>query len=568
MMNALPKAPQDVHVNIPRARRVTQSDIELEIKRCPVMHQSHSTKGLLESIVKRYCCDVNELRPHVELFAGLSGTGKTETYLWLVNLLFNPTNIEEKSLILRVHPCTVVSDEHDVAQLVGTPMGTIGRGYSTGTLIDFASKLQEKETDPSVYISGVFVFEDVDRVSYDQFMVKLMGIFESGVVQSARTGTIYSVRKVIFIMTGNGIGVKKLKRENQRKNAVDIAGLEKAVRDEVQHKMCNGHNYTVARFGNIRSYLPFNDKEEKKYISCTLSRFMQSTFRNRTGAGKFVANNRTVSIEPELVTFIQRFWDPKTNCRSLRDVTSILRSDIADSYDVCPVVPFRIEFDEHTNQVSLRDSSDGPTITFEAPRPPSIRVVESDDEGSDDEEKKNWQTLTTNVVEETVRQNGKSINRVSRSLYKSIPAVARVESWTRAMECIMSAAKEVCSYLPDGEAGKAMDLIRHPVEPNSWVLALAADRKRVHFVINLNPHFTNELTVSQVAQSKPPPRCQACEYKHEMSRLLTKQATDMSEMRTLAATSINGKLSCNEPTSLISGEKKKIDQERVRKRKR
>jgi hypothetical protein len=46
--------------------------------------------------------------------------------------------------------------------------------------------------------------------------------------------------------------------------------------------------------------------------------------------------------------------------------------------------------------------------------------------------------------------------------------------------CITSAAKEVCTYLPGGEDGNAIDLIRHPGEPNSWALALAADYHILH----------------------------------------------------------------------------------------
>jgi ATP-dependent Clp protease ATP-binding subunit ClpA len=89
-------------------------------------------------------------------------------------------------MILRVHPCNTISDKHDFAQLVGAPAGTVGSDDTTGILIDFAAKLQEKEKDPTVYISGIFVFEEVDKVAYDQFMVQLMEIFDSGVVHSAQ----------------------------------------------------------------------------------------------------------------------------------------------------------------------------------------------------------------------------------------------------------------------------------------------------------------------------------------------------------------------------------------------
>ncbi len=563
MLNTRSRVPRVVPVNIPRARRIIRSEIDLEIKRCPVMYQSHSTRGVLQSIDQRYCYEVDELRPHVELFTGLSGTGKSETYTWLANVLFNPTTKEEQSMILRVHPCNTISDKHDFAQLVGAPAGTVGSDDTTGILIDFAAKLEGKEKDPTVYISGIFVFEEVDKVAYDQFMVQLMEIFDSGVVHSAHTGSVYSVRKMIFIMSCNGIGVKKLKNPNLRKNLKDIANLEEAVRDEVQVKLCNGQESTVARIGHIRLYLPFNDKQQKKIIARIITRFIQATFRQRKGAGPFVANERTVYIAPTLVAFIQRFWNPKSNCRSLRNVTSTLRSDIAESYDVCPVMPFRIEFDQHTHKVSLRDSSDGPTITFQAPHPRPIKVVESDDGGSEeDADQTDWRPLTAKVVQEAVRQNGKSIHHVSPFLHKSVPAVVRGE-YTGAMECITSATNEVCSYLPGGEDGKAMDLIRHPGEPNSWALALAVDRKQVQFVINLHTYIASGLAEKQMVELKNEIR----EYKQEISQLIAKQATDMSEMRILIEGSISEKLSrkditmrCNrckiqEPTMLLSGKK-------------
>jgi hypothetical protein len=64
--------------------------------------------------------------------------------------------------------------------------------------------------------------------------------------------------------------------------------------------------------------------------------------------------------------------------------------------------------------------------------------------------------------------------------------------------------------------GKAMDLIRHPGEPNSWALALVADRTQVQFVINLHTHIASGLTEKQMV-----------ELKNEMREY--KQATDMTK---------------------------------------
>jgi hypothetical protein len=157
-----------------------------------------------------------------------------------------------------------------------------------------------------------------------------------------------------------------------------------------------------------------------------------------------------------------------------------------------------------------------------------------------DGDKRDWHPLTAKVVEETVRQNGKSIHHISPSLHRSVPAVVGGE-YTGAMECITSAAKEVCSYLPGGEDGNAMDLIRHPCEPNSWALALAADRKQVQFVINLHTHIASGLAEKQMAELKNLITIQAIE--------IADIKIDYANIRTLLETSILGKRAQSDTTN-------------------
>jgi hypothetical protein len=97
-----------------------------------------------------------------------------------------------------------------------------------------------------------------------------------------------------------------------------------------------------------------------------------------------------------------------------------------------------------------------------------------------------------------------------------------------------------------------MDLIRHPGEPNSWALALVADRKQVQFVINLHTHIASGLAEKQMAQLVTQMNNRDVKYTEQLT-LVTEQMSkqmreqerkhidQMSSMRMIIETSILGK---------------------------
>jgi ATP-dependent Clp protease ATP-binding subunit ClpC len=151
-----------------------------------IVGQHHVKQAIINALKRHVCGFYQSNRPVASfLFAGPTGTGKTETAKLLHTHYFENTN----NKIIR-YDMSEYSEAHDVSKLIGSPSGFIG--YEEGGLLTNAIKSNPR---------SVVLFDEIEK-AHPAFFDILLQIIEDGILTDNK-GCTYSFNHCIIIMTSN-----------------------------------------------------------------------------------------------------------------------------------------------------------------------------------------------------------------------------------------------------------------------------------------------------------------------------------------------------------------------------
>tara|TARA_B110000259_G_scaffold19136_1_gene20140 strand:+ start:2835 stop:4622 length:1788 start_codon:yes stop_codon:yes gene_type:complete len=174
---------QENHTLKTEAERVVELASVLRKK---IIGQKHVTDVVINAMQRHVCGFYPPNRPVASfLFAGPTGTGKTETAKLLHTHYFENTNNQ----IIRFD-MSEYGEAHDVSKLIGPPPGFIG--YDEGGLLTNAIKRNPR---------SVVLFDEIEK-AHPAFFDLLLQIVEDGILTD-NTGNVYSFNHCVIIMTSN-----------------------------------------------------------------------------------------------------------------------------------------------------------------------------------------------------------------------------------------------------------------------------------------------------------------------------------------------------------------------------
>ena len=215
----------------------------------------------LEKVIKRLALGFRDTSrpPVVLLFAGPSGTGKTEVAKQLASLLFGNRSFGRID-------CASLSEKHDVTKLNGAPPGYVG--YPTGKDGD------AKDSDPSLFYTEVYtkgstgsvlLLDEIEKAAPDIWDIFLT-IFDEGYVTTS-VGNKVDFRNTIIIMTTN-LGTKEydsLVRKNplgfnhtKSEDLSDINLIKKLATDSLRKYM---KPEIISRITEVIPFIPLSKDE-------------------------------------------------------------------------------------------------------------------------------------------------------------------------------------------------------------------------------------------------------------------------------------------------------------------
>lgn len=186
---------------------------EREFLKSKIVGQDEAIEAILSALDRADMRDPDEHTPIASFaFLGPTGVGKTETAKALSQIFS-----DQDTNLLRID-CSNFSHGHEVASLIGSPPGFVGREQ---TPILSQERLKKYGT--------VLLLDEVEKGSM-QLTNLFLQIMENGKIE-LNNGKIVSFKNVIVVMTSN-LGAKEMAREAGKGRAgFGIASGEQASRD-------------------------------------------------------------------------------------------------------------------------------------------------------------------------------------------------------------------------------------------------------------------------------------------------------------------------------------------------
>ena len=247
-----------------------------------VIGQPEAISELSKAVKKSRAGVSNPNRPVGSfLFAGPSGTGKTELSKVLANHLYG----DPKALI--VFSMEEYGDKSAINKLVGSPAGYVGYGDTPA--------LEEVRHRPS----SIVLFDELEK-AHDQVIITLLSIMEEGRI-TLNNGTEVDFTNTIIIFTSN-LGAETGTRE----------GVTEAIKARLRPEFIN----------RLDAIIPFNSLSMEN-----LEKVVDIQINNLES--NMSAKRLTFSITPEARHRVAELgYDPAYGARPVRRVVSGIISDI------------------------------------------------------------------------------------------------------------------------------------------------------------------------------------------------------------------------------------------------
>lgn len=247
-----------------------------------VIGQPEAISELSKAVKKSRAGVSNPNRPVGSfLFAGPSGTGKTELSKVLANHLYG----DPKTLI--VFSMEEYGDKSAINKLVGSPAGYVGYGDTPA--------LEEVRHRPS----SIVLFDELEK-AHDQVIITLLSIMEEGRI-TLNNGTEVDFTNTIIIFTSN-LGAETGTRE----------GVTEAIKARLRPEFIN----------RLDAIIPFNSLSMEN-----LEKVVDIQINNLES--NMAAKRLTFSITPEAKHRVAELgYDPAYGARPVRRVVSGIISDI------------------------------------------------------------------------------------------------------------------------------------------------------------------------------------------------------------------------------------------------
>jgi hypothetical protein len=363
---------------VPKCKHYTLKQLATARKQCPVLYQPQ----VIDQMIKYYrtrqsgCHDTT--RPGTVLLAGPSATGKTETYKWYTKLIFGTLQATQRNLVFRRECCNTVDDRFGLARILGAPLGTQGCEQNEGSLITFAKNLHDADF-PNAHTTGIFVLEELDKTGYKAMLQQFMEILDSGEVQS-RDGEVYSITKVIFIITCNGIVSDELSNSTLRNKPQRLLRVQAQAREQVCRQLCNNQASVSGRLRHIFLYIQFTVSQRRSLIQNLWYRRMFQVFKGTRGMGAFVTKRTNIQLQSSAISFFLLHWNVHTSCRSLLELFEELSLPMRDLMENRPPKAWQIQFCSERHVLVVTNGRDV-SHDIPVPRPPP-ESMDCDDNGT------------------------------------------------------------------------------------------------------------------------------------------------------------------------------------------
>jgi ATP-dependent Clp protease ATP-binding subunit ClpA len=268
-----------------------------------VLGQEEAVKTLVASVRRTKAGIRDKKRPAgVFLFAGATGTGKTELCKQLGLALFGSEDIIRFDM-------SEFKERHTVSTLIGAPPGYVGYDES-GTLL---TRVQERP-------NSVVLFDEIEKAHPDIFDL-LLQVLEYGIL-TGRTGKKVSFRNTIIVMTSNigyqagaqkkisGFGV------SQNDHQAQVSKLNEQLKSLMRPEFIN----------RIDSIVQFNNLGPEQALDIT------KIFLKELSERVLDTRDMRIDFTPELMEHISKNkFEAEFGARSLkREITNVLEDYVAE----------------------------------------------------------------------------------------------------------------------------------------------------------------------------------------------------------------------------------------------